>query len=504
MKKLHFISWLVLLIFISSCTNDEIQQDGRQSAENTNQPKLLTLAEVNNQITSILEETGSFNWSDASDLLLWSATVYGDHILSVGYGKKDESFRTEKSERLTSIKNNILESIKNSPLEKNNKKVLLYDDKTLNLIDVKVTDFSTVKMLRENDNIRYIEPEGFEYSGTFLAQEKSGVGCDKSSDYIHGEDFGHLGATKGHLSWNFYTHKINEAWWYSTGKGVGVGVIDTGISPYQPYLGYKFDDFYPNRYISKHGTYVDSWKPWATHTDGPNDKCGHGTCTAAAIGAPNNNSHQFVGVAYDCNLITYRASHDVLLNGYHERKGVARALIELGNRYDVKIISMSVGSVFDSGRIGDAVRYAYARGKMIFAAAGTSFNSILGNLVVIFPARMSETVCITGVRENTYYKRCKKCHFGRSVDFTFVMERDTNDHHQVLLGFYNKKSRYFAGSSVATASTAGIAALVWSKHPSWSRAQVLQRLKFASDTYPHKKFFYGYGNINAVKAVRGY
>ena len=72
------------------------------------------------------------------------------------------------------------------------------------------------------------------------------------------------------------------------------------------------------------------------------------------------------------------------------------------------------------------------------------------------------------------------------------------------VGFYNGDSKYFGGSSVATATTAGIAALVWAKHPWASRAQVLQRLKESAHFYPNKNGDFGYGNIDALRAVRGY
>ena len=502
-KKLHFMSFLVLLLFVSACTNDEIQQDGLQSVEANNQTKALTVAEINQQITKMYKDKGSFDWSEASDLLLWSAAVHGENILTVGYGNKDESFRTQKSNRLTSIKNEIIQTIKKSSSQKAKGDILIYEDNTLNLIDVKVTDLNSVIALRRNGNIRYIEPEGFVYSGEIIDQEKSSSGCDKSGDNISSSDFGHFSSSQtGHVPWNYYDHNINQAWAYSKGSGVGVGIIDTGVSSSQPNLGYKFDDYYGSRYISKHGTYVDSWKWWATNTDGPNDKCGHGTSTAATVGAPFNNSHQFIGVAYECNLVTYRGTSDVVLNGYHERKGVAKALTELGNRSDVKIISMSIGYPWSIGRIKDAVKYAYARGKMIFAAGGTS-TSFTNWYGVIFPATMSETVAVTGVEEQSTYSECDVCHKGSEIDFTFIMERGNNNH-QPVLGFYDGQSSYFGGSSVATAATAGIAALVWSRYPTWSRAQILQRLKESADFYPSKNSNFGYGNINALRAVRGY
>ena len=116
---------------------------------------------------------------------------------------------------------------------------------------------------------------------------------------------------------------------------------------------------------------------------------------------------------------------------------------------------------------------------------------------------MSETVAVTGVEERSYYRECDICHTGRKIDFTVVMER-SNNKHQPIVGFYNGQSKYFGGSSVATATTAGMAALVWAKYPSWNRSQVLQRLKQSADFYPNKHREFGHGNINALRAVRGY
>ncbi|NRA51551.1 MAG: protease, partial [Phaeodactylibacter sp.] len=57
-------------------------------------------------------------------------------------------------------------------------------------------------------------------------------------------------------------------------------------------------------------------------------------------------------------------------------------------------------------------------------------------------------------------------------------------------------------SSAATATTAGIAALVWATNPNQSRNQVLQRLKNASSNYPARSSNFGWGTINAAQAVQ--
>ncbi len=493
--KISFISCFIMLVLVTSCTNDEMPQEERQQPQ-TGQQKALSPEEINVEIDAAIEKEGSFNWQDASDHLLWSAVVHGGDILTIGYGQT--SFSETKSSALTNIKLEILATITAKEQQKSGEETLIYEDDILNFIDVKVSSLEVVAELRKNEHIRYIEPEGYRYN---ISEAKSSSGCNQSGENISNADYGTL-ASGAKIPWNFYDHKINQAWAYSKGRGVGVGVIDTGVSSNQPYLGSKFDDYYSGRYIRKYGTYVDSVWPWSRKTDGANDKCGHGTSASAAVGAPNNNGGQFIGVAYESNIISYRGTSDVVLNGYHERKGVANALKALGNRSDVKIISMSIGYPWSIGRIKDAVKYAYARGKMIFAAGGTS-TSFTNWYGVIFPATMSETIAVTGVEEETGYDECDTCHKGSKIDFTVIMERGNNNH-QPVLGFNNGQSQYFGGSSVATATTAGMAALVWAKYPSWTRAQVLQRLKESADFYPSKNGSYGYGNINALRAVRGY
>jgi subtilisin family serine protease len=301
--------------------------------------------------------------------------------------------------------------------------------------------------------------------------------------------------------WSFSKHNIINAWSYSTGAGITIGVVDSGVSSEQSLLGSSFNNgLSSGRSISKNGVYVDSIWPWSTGYDGSADQCGHGTSMASAMAAPRNNMGQPVGVAYNANLVTYRAASNVVLDGYHEQNGVKIAFTELGNNANVKIISMSMGHIFSVGKIEDGVKYAYSKGKLIFCAGGTStsFTNFVG---VIFPAWMPETQAITGVKENTSNQRCDVCHSGAEIDFTYQMERASGNSIPVL-SYYNGQTDYVGGSSVATASIAGIAALVWSKNPSWTRDQVLNKMRQSSTYYPNPNSDYGYGNINVLQAVQ--
>jgi len=58
------------------------------------------------------------------------------------------------------------------------------------------------------------------------------------------------------------------------------------------------------------------------------------------------------------------------------------------------------------------------------------------------------------------------------------------------------------GSSVDTSTASGIAAVVWSAHPTETREQIVQRLTTTASAYPNKTANYGYGKLNALAAIK--
>jgi subtilisin family serine protease len=484
-----------------SCTQEEQLQTPDPESEIIQDRKTpLSIAVINEKIETALISKDGFNWQNVDAYTLWSAVHHGNNILTIGYGDIGESFSEQRSERLVSIKDNIINTISTTEDFTRSKETLV-EHEIINVIDVKIENLATIEALLKTENIRYLEPNGYNH---YDAQTRSSSGCSKSGQSINASHYQTIAPNNAQVAWNFYEHNIPQAWSQSTGAGVTIGLIDTGVSQSQSLLNSGgINDGYSNgRYVQKYGTFIDSYWWWSNNYDGPHDKCGHGTAMASTMAAPRNDNGMPVGVAYNANLVAYRATEDVVLNDYHERKGVSNALVQLGNRSDVKIISMSIGYVWSIGNIKDAVRYAYSKGKLIFAAGGTS-TSFTNGFGVIFPATMSETVAVTGVDDGPNYDRCETCHSGSKIDFTIIMEGDNNTSKAPpVLGFYNGQRRYSGGSSVATATTAGIAALVWSKYPNWSRTQILNRLKQSADLYPYKSSSFGYGNIDALQAVQ--
>ncbi|WP_289042996.1 S8 family serine peptidase [uncultured Olleya sp.] len=494
---------MVVFTMFNACQKEDYQELPQEQTIDYDQKEALSVSEINAIINQSLNTTGTFNWKDVHSHTLWSAVVRGNNILTIGYGEEGQSFSEIKTSELKATLSNLVQVVEANEDYKSSQETLVKHD-IINVIDVKVENYQTIKALLQSDGVRYLEPNGYNQYET-VSNGRSSSGCDKNADSINSAHYTTISPNNAQVSWHFNATNIPSAWNYSTGNGVTIGLIDTGVSASQSLLnGNGFKDGYSSnsRYIQKYGTFIDSNWWWSDNYDGPHDKCGHGTAMASTMAAPRNDNGMPVGVAYDANLVAYRATEDVLLNDYHERKGVSEALTQLGNRSDVKIISMSIGYLWSIGNIEDAVKYAYSKGKLIFAAGGTS-TSFTNGYGVIFPATMSETVAVTGVDDGPNYERCEVCHSGSKIDFTIIMEGNNNTSKAPpTLGFYDGDRRYTGGSSVATATTAGIAALVWSRYPSWSRTQVLNKLKQSAEFYPNKNSSFGYGNIDALQAVQ--
>lgn len=494
------------------CTDDPNELESPQMDQEV---QLISKDKIDDHIIESLKATNEFNWKDASDQMLWSALMHSDSLLTIGYQPESEGDIASKMATIdikgknwVQARENVVEEAlyiinKDNDHPLNAEDIDLHAHEVLPFVEMRVSDPAVIARLRSLPNVRYVEPLGYEVDFSRVAEnnrEASDAGCSNDPDNgITSSDYTTV-APNAKVSWNFNHMNIPQAWNYSTGSGIGVGLIDTGISPNQAKLNGEFNSGYSSgRYVQKYGFYVSSWWPWAD-PDGPNDQCGHGTSMAGTIAAPRSNSGSSVGVAYNSNLIAVRGTGDVVVNGGSEKTGVADALVFLGNRSDVKIISMSIGDVFSNSKVADAIRYAYGKGKLLFSAAGTS-TSFTNWFGVIFPASMNETVAVTGIKEGNGYTRCDVCHSGDKVDFTIVMEKSGTNRHGLTLAMSGNQPSTVGGSSVATATAAGIAALVWSKNPTWTRDQVLNKMKQSADLYPSRSSEFGWGTLDALAAV---
>jgi len=510
MFRNYLILPVLALLLVASCSRTQISSEGDITLAT---PERMSKAAINEFVLQQLQQKLVFKWETASVDLVWSAISWGNDIAAIGYQPAGFSNIEDKMHEIditTPAWRNVRQDLIDFVLHETQKyfpndniteeKLLMGHpvEEVLPNFNILIKHPAIVEALRNRTDVRYVEP--MNYTMEEVA-DRSDSGCDVTPNYnIPSADYTTTSpAVK--IPWNFHLLNIPTAWSTSQGNNIGVCLIDTGTSPNQPKLGSQFASGQSTgRYISRYGTYVSSWWWWAS-PDGPDDDCGHGTQMAGLISAPRASGGSSVGVAYKADLIAYRATGDVIVNSSNEKNGVKDALVAAGNRSDVKIISMSIGDVFYSSTVADGIFYAYNKGKLIFAAAGTSLSwtSWWG---VIFPANMSQTVAVTGVKEGFPLVRCNTCHDGSEVDFIVPMQRRNDDSRTSLtLAMSGDVPAYVGGSSAATATTAGIAALVWATNPGQSRTQILNRLKNAASIYPGRDGNFGWGIIDAQYAV---
>lgn len=509
MRKIMSIA-ASLILFLASCKKITDDPDQNQPL-----PQPLSTENINDFIYSTLAETGRFEWASAPDQVLWSALQHTDKLVSIGYKPAGHLWRDED---ITTINVNestwkaarealvqlVLASEQKLDETITREKILLLEDEQLPFINMTVENPATIQLLRSSNLVRYAEPMAYEPKPPVSPDSDSGCGSNTAqSGLAEGVDYTTI-TPNTKQSWNYAYHNIPNAWTKSTGAGIKIFVIDTGCEYDQENLGGSFNQgASAGRTVEKIVTL-----PRATFfgiptgpVETPDDGCGHGTSMAGAAAAPRGIDGAACGVAYNSNLVTCRAGQDVLIDASREVTGVTNAYKNAANRTDVKIISMSMGRTSGSSQITDAINYAYSKGKLMFCAAGTSFGWSAGWYGVIFPAWLSNVNAVTGVRDNNYNQNCTACHKGSQTDFTIVMEKAVNERHPLTLAMSGDAPSTVGGSSVATATAAGIAALVWSKFPTYTRDQVLNKLITTSANYPTKNSNYGWGNLNAGAAT---
>lgn len=461
---------------------------------------------INNFVKEQLKQHDHFDWKMASDTMTWSALIQADSVLSIGYqpaGMTDADKKIHtidvQSPAWREARAAVVALVKSN--EQSAVIQVVFKEGRLPVIHLKVSQYATLKALRASPLIRYAEPTGY---GAFMndatpadLQAASGIlasGCGYNvpkTNLVAEVDYtAVLPGSKA--SWNYSFHHIYQAWMRSSGQNVKVMLIDTGISDTQENLGNAFNQGVSSgRTIEKPVTF-----PGVT----ANDECGHGTSMAGIIAAPRGTDGNVAGIAYNSNLVAVHAADNVVLLSSAAINGVANAYVLGADDPAVKIISMSMGTIFSSGEIKDALNYAYNKQKLMFCAAGTSTSFFAGFVGVIFPANQPQVIAVTGMKDNLT-KRCDDCHTGSKVDFAIVMEKTGNGRNPLSTAMSGDIPSTVGGSSVATASCAAIAALVWSKYPSYPKDSIIARMRRSSSYANNRSSSFGWGIINAEAAV---
>ena len=268
-----------------------------------------------------------------------------------------------------------------------------------------------------------------------------------------------------------------QAWDLERGsQDVLVVLIDTGVCYTHPDL---VERYLPGGY------------DWVNHDDNPFDDNGHGTHCAGIVAASINNEMGVAGLAQ----VSIMAEKFLNSRGSGSSWDAAQAIvhaIDVGKTISNRtILSNSWGSPYDSSAIKDAIDYASQNGALIVAAAGNSASS-----TPFYPAAYSEVISVSATDSNDHLASFSN--YGNKIE---LAAPGVDIYSTYLNGTYKSMS----GTSMAAPHVAGVASLVWSCYPSYSRYQVQIVLDNTADDLGDTGCdqYYGYGRVNAFRAMQG-
>ncbi|MEV5240573.1 type VII secretion-associated serine protease mycosin [Streptomyces cinnamoneus] len=250
--------------------------------------------------------------------------------------------------------------------------------------------------------------------------------------------------------WHLDAMRAEEMWKTSTGSGVTVAVVDTGVDADLPDLQ---GQVLPGKDFS------------GVAGDAQSDYSGHGTGMAVLIAGTGNGGTGAFGLAPGVKILPLRVISENAPFTRETPGAATSSAIRFAADSDAKVISISMGSQTERPEVAEAVRYANARGKLIFASAGNSGDK--GNPVE-FPAAYPGVVGVAAV--NQEIKATEESQRGPQVDLAAPGE---NIIATCKGGTGLCRSH---GTSDATALASASAALIWSAHPDWTANQVLRVL----------------------------
>ncbi|MGW6456597.1 type VII secretion-associated serine protease mycosin [Streptomyces sp. NPDC055078] len=284
--------------------------------------------------------------------------------------------------------------------------------------------------------------------------------------------------------WHLEVMRAPEMWKTSTGKGMTVALIDSGV-----------DDALPDL----KGRVLKGMDYSQMDGDENNDIANHGTHMATLIAGTGGRGPQTGswGLSPDAKILPIRMPYNEEQFGQDSRTAYARDMsraIRYAADSSAQIISISMGQK-DSGsaELTQAVKYALSKNKLIFAAVGNTADK--GNSPE-YPAATPGVVGVGGVDKTINW--WKKSQTGQEVDFAAPAVKTVSACSPTTLCDGD-------GTSNSTALAAASAALIWSKHPDWTNNQVLRVMlntAGAAASGDKRTDFIGYGVVRPRIALK--
>lgn len=263
---------------------------------------------------------------------------------------------------------------------------------------------------------------------------------------------------------------------HSSGAGVVVAILDTGVDSNHPALLGK----------------LASGRDFVDRDDDPSEvpggiATGHGTFLAGIVAL----------IAPDSTILPIRVLD---AHGRGSLFSIAGGLAYAVERADALglplVINLSLGSPKDSAMLEEAVLSATSKGAIVVASVGNrTVNDRNGG--VFYPARYGQVVAVAAVDGDDV--KTVFSNWGKETDLSAPGSR-------VYSSYPDNRYAFWSGTSFSAAFVSGGAALVQAQHPEWTASQVVTQLKdTAVDVdavnYPELRGKLGAGRIDLEAAT---
>lgn len=224
-----------------------------------------------------------------------------------------------------------------------------------------------------------------------------------------------------------------------TGKGVKVGVIDSGFKEG------GHEDLQVTDVTISYGGKTEF---------GNKDYVGHGTHVCGIVGAYKDNGYGGAGVAPEASIYSAKVggknSEDTSINTYYALTAV-RTLIDKNH---VDIINLSIGGYGYLPMFEEAINYAYENGVAVFCSAGND-----GSNAYSYPACYEKAVCV-GALDRTMSKVAFS-NFGPQVRYSapgsdilsLFIENAVDDSEYIFMSGTSQASPIVAGEAAVILPT---------------------------------------------------
>ncbi len=275
--------------------------------------------------------------------------------------------------------------------------------------------------------------------------------------------------------WDLAKLNIAEAWKKSTGDGVIVAVIDTGVDAKHPDLA---------------ANVLSGYDAITNRAGVSTDANGHGTHVSGTIAAVTGNNVGVSATAPDTKILPVKA---LGANGGGNMSDAAEGII-WATDHGAQVINLSLGSTSKVAAVTNAVNYARSKGVTVVAAAG---NSRTSGSPISYPAADTGVIAVAATDSTDRYGSYSNA--GSYVDVAAPGSNILSVSPTALGSAYKSMS----GTSMASPHVAAVAALLKAANPALTPDQLETALeKTAVDLgTPGFDNDYGNGRIDPVAAL---